>query len=91
MIRRADLDGSNLDGSGIEDLVDTGSTLPRGIALHVAANKMYWTDLGTFKIQRANLDGASLEDLVTTDITAPRGIALDLFGNKMYWTDSSVG
>ena len=52
---------SNLDGSGVEDLVTTGleeSTV--GIALDVAGGKMYWTDGGsTDKIQRSNLDGSS--------------------------------
>ena len=45
------------DGSGVEDLVTSGLGSPRGIALDVAGGKMYWTDWGTEKIQRANLDG----------------------------------
>lgn len=43
------------------------------------AGKMYWTDEGTNKIQRANLDGSGVEDLVTA---IPRGIALDLGAGK---------
>ena len=42
------------------------------------ASKIYWTDAGTGKIQRANLDGTSVEDLVTTGLSDPVGIALDL-------------
>ena len=52
--------------------------------------KMYWTDGGTEKIQRANLDGSGVEDLVT-GLSSPRGIALDLGAGKMYWTDSDTG
>lgn len=37
-------------------------TLP----LNVPAQKMYWVDEETHKIQRANLDGSNIEDLVTT-------------------------
>ena len=48
---------------------------------------MYWTDLGTDKIQRANLDGSQVEDLVTTGLISPVGIALDPGAGKMYWTD----
>ena len=48
---------ANLDGSGVEDLVTSGLDIPRGIALDLAGGKMYWTDWGTEKIQRANLDG----------------------------------
>ena len=85
-IRRADLDGAN------EEDVVTGLSRPYGIALHVSAGKVYWTDIGgTGKIQRADLNGDNMEDLVTENLDTPRGIALDLFGNKMYWTDSLSG
>ena len=77
---------SNLDGSGVEDLVTTGLESPYGIALDVSGGKMYWTDAGS-KIQRSNLDGSGVEDLVTTGLDGPHGIALDVSGGKMYWTD----
>ena len=83
MIRRA-----NLDGSEIEDLITTGLGSPFGIALDLLQNKMYWTDYETKKIQRANLDGSNVEDLVTDNLGSPRGIALDVYGNQMYWVDS---
>ncbi|MFC1980541.1 hypothetical protein ACFLVS_06885 [Chloroflexota bacterium] len=51
--------------------------------------KVYWTDAGTDKIQRANLDGTSVEDLVT-GLGNPHGIALDVAGSKMYWTDAGT-
>ena len=54
---------ANLDGSGVEDLVE-GLDFPFDLALDVAAGKMYWTDFHTNKIQRANLDGSGVEDLV---------------------------
>ncbi len=78
---------SNLDGSGVEDLVTSGLTTLNGIALDVAGGKMYWTDRDTDKIQRSNLDGSGVEDLVTTGLVTPSGIALDVAGGKMYWTD----
>ena len=78
---------SNLDGSGVEDLVTTGLESPARIALDVSGGKMYWTDPRTDKIQRSNLDGSDVEDLVTTGLETPLGIALDVSGGKMYWTD----
>ena len=39
--------------------------------------KMYWTDRGTDKIQRANLDGTRIEDLIT-GLSGPVGLALDI-------------
>ncbi len=80
-IRRADLDGSN-----IQDLVTTGLTSPAGIALDLIAGKMYWADSGAGKIQRADLDGSNVEDLVT-GLSNPYGIALDLSAGQMYWTN----
>ena len=49
------------------------------------AGKVYWTDRGTDKIQRANLDGRGVEDLVIPRLIAPEGLALDLGAGKMYW------
>ena len=85
-IQRADLDGSN-----VENLITTGLSAPRELALDGAAGKMYWTDDGTDKIQRANLDGSQVEDLVATGLAGPTGLALDVAAGKMYWTDLRTG
>ena len=81
---------ANLDGSGIEDLVTTGLSLPYSIAVDTAGGKMYWTDNEARKIQRANLDGSGIENLVTTGLSRPYGIAVDIAGGKMYWTDAGT-
>ena len=81
---------SNLDGSGVENLVTTGSEAPIGIALDVAGGKMYWTDPPADRIQRSNLDGSGVETLVTRGLETPIGIALDVSGGKMYWTDNGT-
>ena len=63
----------------VEDLITQGLSNPRGIALDVEGGKMYWTDYGTDKIQRANLDGSNIEDLVKLGYSrygGPLGIAL---------------
>ena len=80
-IQRADIHGFN-----VEDLVTTGLSRPRGIALDVAGGKMYWTDWNN-KIWRSNLDGTNVEDLVTTGLSYPNGIALDVVDGKMYWAN----
>ena len=95
---------ANLDGSNVETLLTFQNQLrvPRGIALDVAGNKMYWTDIVRDRIRRANLDGTEAEDLVLTrtiagqslsgPATAPRDIALDLTSDppKMYWVDAGT-
>ncbi len=97
-IERADMGGS---GSNMEILItrsereaaQTGAThrdvKPSGLALDLAAGKMYWTDFSTDKIHRANLDGSDIEDLVTEGSAWPEDIALDLVAGKMYWTTSN--
>jgi hypothetical protein len=50
----------------VEDLGIRGLRIPWGIALDVASGKVYWTDAGSDKIQRANLDGSGVEDLIIT-------------------------
>ena len=44
----------------------------------VTADKMYWTDPDSDKIQRANLDGSHVERLVTGELGGAFGIALDV-------------
>jgi hypothetical protein len=82
-IRRANLDGTNVE------VVLTGVIHSNGIALDVAAGKMYWTESSSGqRIRRANLDGSQVEDLITTGLVQPSGISLDLVGQKLYFTDS---
>jgi low density lipoprotein receptor-related protein 5/6 len=80
-VRRADLDGSN-----VQTLV-SGLGQARGIAIDVQNNMLYWADNGTNKIQRSLIDGSKIEDLVT-NLGFPAGIALDVAGGKMYWADT---
>lgn len=80
-IRRA-----NFDGTGIEDLVTTGTDNMRALALDVAGGKMYWKDSGV--LWRANLDGTGIESLVT-GVQNVVGIDLDVRAGKMYWTDTT--
>ncbi|MCY3868972.1 MAG: hypothetical protein OXG87_05395 [Gemmatimonadetes bacterium] len=59
---------ANLDGSNVETLLtyDNALRIPRGIALDVAAGKMYWTDSVTDSIRRANFDGSDIELIIDT-------------------------
>ena len=81
---------AHLDGSGVEDVVDSGLVNPRGLAVDSAAGKLYWSDYGSDRIQRANLDGSEVEDLVTAGLQIPLALALDAAGGKLYWTDNGT-
>ena len=77
-IRRA-----NLDGSNIETLL-TGLGELSGLALDVSGGKMYVIEGDRdedHKIRCANLDGSNIETLLTG---AWWGLALDVSGGKMY-------
>jgi hypothetical protein len=74
-IRRADLDGTN-----VEELVTSGLDRPYGITLDLMAAKMYWTDRNLGTIRRADLDGSNVEDVVV-GLPRPTGVALDPRGD----------
>ena len=79
---------ANLDGSDAEAVFFANSGKFLGIAVDLAARKLYWTNADTKKIQRADLDGSNVEDLVTFSSGTLGGIALDVASGKMYWTDA---
>ena len=75
---------------------DTGNNCSAAVRVTVSTapppatgtSKLYWTDWGTDKIQRADLDGSNVEDLVSdAGLNGPDGLALDLSGGKIYWTN----
>ena len=85
-IRRA-----NLDGTNIENLVTQNLVHPVGIALDLLHGKIYWTNLehnfdGTGEIQRSNLDGTNVENILT-GIDEANSLTIDAIGGKLYWTD----
>lgn len=55
----------------------------------VGADTVYFTDVGTDRIQSANTDGSNLQTLVT-GLPNPKGIAIDATGGKVYWTDQAT-
>ena len=85
---------SNLDGSGVELVLQMGSAGPAGaIALDPEEGKVYWAVIyDPFRsprygeLLRANLDGSEVEYVVREGEVV--GFDLDLQGRKVYWTDA---
>jgi sugar lactone lactonase YvrE len=50
--------------------------------------RLYWTDPGADKIQRAWVGDPEIEDIVTEGLDEPHGIALDVANGEMYWVDA---
>ena len=61
-------------------------------APRASAQTVYWTDIGSNKIQRIALaTGVGVEDLLTLgQVFTPVDIVLDQTGGKMYWTESTL-
>lgn len=86
-IIKIDYDGSN--ASTFIDLSTISASAIRDIVVDQFNGKIYWSDFGTGRIQRANLlDGSNVEDFVTglTD-AGVTGLAIDIVNNKIYWTE----
>ena len=85
-IHSASYDGS---GKGTMILFETSSV---GIALDVAAQKVYWTtwESGNVgKIQRGHVGETNREDVVT-GLSIVNDISLDVSNGKVYWADSGT-
>ena len=78
-IRRADLDGSNVE------LLRELNNVPYDIAVYASIGKLYVTN-SRGKVQRFNLDGSSFEWNFIVNLDAPRGIAVDAVDARIYWT-----
>ncbi|GGG54899.1 PKD domain-containing protein [Bizionia arctica] len=78
----------NLDGSDLENIVSNIGD-PYGIAVDVAAGKIYWVD-DEGNVSKANLDGSSPEiGFFTVSGASWRAIALDVENFKMYVYDAN--
>ena len=78
------------NGESPEALIDFGpgsESTPRAIALDVDGGKMYWTNFGEGKIQRANLTAGSAPEDILTGLKGPAGIAVDAEAGKIFWTE----
>ena len=67
--------------------------MPRGLALDLEEQRMYWAEDGTKKIRSATLDGKDLRDVIVKDEVqeAPRDVAIDSKKKKIYWTALCCG
>ena len=84
---------SNLDGTGVEDIITSGLAYPRSIAADAGLGKIYIGDQGMDEgmpaaLLRANLDGSGQETLINTGFHA--GLALDTVNGKIYWSTSDT-
>jgi len=81
------------DGSDLKTIVSEGRRLPDGIVVDAEAGHIYWTNMGSLKvndgsIERADLDGKNLKHIVPPGGTfTPKQLQLDKKNGKLYWCD----
>src|SRR5688572_26917161 len=84
-IRRA-----NLDGSNVENVVTTGQSQPADMAIDTAAGHLYWSDTAAGAIRRSDLSGNNVTT-IRSSLVEPYFITLDTPGGKIYWSDFNSG
>ena len=81
------------DGSDLKTIVSEGRKLPDGIVVDAEAGHIYWTNMGSLKvndgsIDRADLDGSKIASIVPIGGTfTPKQLQLDKKNGKLYWCD----
>jgi DNA-binding beta-propeller fold protein YncE len=81
------------DGSDLRVLTNEGRKFPDGLVVDVAAEYIYWTNMGNFKendgaILRSDLDGKNMIAIVPPGGTfTPKQLKLEKKSGKLYWSD----
>ena len=86
------LQRANLDGTGVERIVEPGITqTPKQMALDLANQHIYWSDREGAKVWRAALDGTDPEVLISGHGTKELvGMALDVPEEAVYFSDKAT-
>ena len=83
----------NDDGTDLRILVAGRTAGPDGIAVDIATQKIYWTNMGKPRandgsIESSNLDGSNVTTVVPIAGTwTPKQLRLDAKHGKLYWSD----
>ena len=84
---------ANPDGSDLKVIVNEGRKLPDGVVVDVAADHIYWTNMGNpsandGSIERSDLDGGNITIIIPPGGTfTPKQLQLDKKNGKLYWCD----
>ncbi|HFA50119.1 MAG TPA: T9SS type A sorting domain-containing protein [Bacteroidetes bacterium] len=76
-------------GAQSAEVIVSGLELPEEIVIDPVNNKIYWSDWGQNKIQRANMDGSGTEDIYQETSLHPKGLFLDTISQNLYFSQQS--
>lgn len=80
-IKRADLDGSN-----VETVIDMGLTSATDAFVSGGAGHLFWTDQAAGTVKRADLDGSNIQTIASGQ-NSPIGVFVS--GQVVYWAENS--
>ncbi|CAG2249585.1 unnamed protein product [Mytilus edulis] len=79
------IEKANYDGTGRTTIANTNLKWPNGMAIDFDANKLYFVDAGTDKIEVMGLGGENRQTIYTE--TGSHFFALSLYQQYIYYTD----
>lgn len=77
-----------INGSEVQKIVDSGMTVPEGIAVDWIAKNIYWTYTGLDRIEVAKYDGTSRRILIWKGIEKPKNMVVEPNRGFIYWTEN---
>ncbi|XP_077869877.1 low-density lipoprotein receptor-related protein 2-like [Saccoglossus kowalevskii] len=78
---------SNIDGTGVEVVLDIGLHTPENVAVDWIGNKLYVVESYIGQIDICEMDGSLRAPLLTEGLNQPRGIGLDPTEGYMFISD----
>lgn len=79
-----------MEDEELQTVLVTGGGV-RSVALNVAEEKLYWTDVNLDEIGRVNFDGTGFEILPVSFLRFAAGLAVDPAAGLLYWGDTTNG
>lgn len=86
-IFRSTISRAHLNGENQTQIIQSNLISPAGLALDWITDKIYYTDMGTNRIEVATVDGRLRTMLIWQGIEKPRDIAVNPLEGLMFWCD----
>ena len=73
-----------MDGNSRKILIDSDLQIPTDLCVDAKDDLVFWTDIGSHRLERSNLDGTSRQVLVSNGIKEPLTL-IAVQDNYVYW------
>uniref|UniRef100_A0A7E4V2M4 EGF-like domain-containing protein n=1 Tax=Panagrellus redivivus TaxID=6233 RepID=A0A7E4V2M4_PANRE len=81
------LEAAAMDGTRRRVLINTHTHQVSGVAVDIAAKRVYWVDPKVDRVETVDYDGNDRKIVATGMIQVPHPFGLTLFDQYLYWTD----